>query len=276
MSIKLHHLAVLVVALVLAIPLVASGDSEPSGPAGGGSPSMELFAAPAATPNVPVAYIATGLNFPDALAASAAAGGQRAPVLLVTQSSIPLETATELTRLSPDSIVVVGGTAVISTTVETALHAYTSGAVTRLAGANRYATAAAISSATFPTSGLTSGTTARGEYGLAFNAVSAGDIGTDTFMFGFTMSAPPVVELIRQGNTGSAACPGSTAMPEAEPGHLCVYEAHGFGLSTLCVFSPSVNSCLTNNADPFGAAVWATASGAGIAYSYGTWAATSP
>jgi putative cell wall-binding protein len=75
-------------------------------------------------PGAPVAYTATGLNFPDALAAAAAAARLGGPVLLVQQNAIPAEAKTELTRLQAARIVIAGGTAVVSTTVQTQLAAY--------------------------------------------------------------------------------------------------------------------------------------------------------
>ncbi len=102
------------------------------------------------SPGMPVAYVAIGGNFPDALAAGAAAVRRGGPVLLVNGSSIPGATATELSRLDPARIVVVGGTSIISASVVNQLTAYaTTGDVRRIAGANRYATAAAISRDTF-------------------------------------------------------------------------------------------------------------------------------
>jgi putative cell wall-binding protein len=98
----------------------------------------------------PVAYVATGRSFPDALSAGAAAGRIGGPVLLVQPGGIPAPIRTELTRLRPQRIVVVGGTAVVSDAVLTALRSFTSGGVTRQAGANRYATSAAISAGAFP------------------------------------------------------------------------------------------------------------------------------
>ncbi|HEY8439040.1 MAG TPA: cell wall-binding repeat-containing protein, partial [Candidatus Limnocylindrales bacterium] len=63
-------------------------------------------------------------NFPDALAAAAAAARLGGPVLLVQQSAIPAEAKTELTRLQAARIVIAGGTAVVSTSVQTQLAAY--------------------------------------------------------------------------------------------------------------------------------------------------------
>jgi putative cell wall-binding protein len=101
------------------------------------------------TPGVPVAYVAVGSNFPDALAGAAAAGHVGAPVLLVRTDAIPAPIAAELARLAPGRIVVLGGPSVVSGAVESALHGYTAGTVTRLAGADRYSTAVAVSQATY-------------------------------------------------------------------------------------------------------------------------------
>ncbi len=101
-------------------------------------------------PGVPVAYIATGLNFPDALTGGAAAAKAGGPLLLVLPDLIPTQVSAELTRLTPASIVVLGGTGAVSDSVLTSLQTYTSGAVTRVAGADRYATAASLA-ASFPT-----------------------------------------------------------------------------------------------------------------------------
>jgi putative cell wall-binding protein len=100
-------------------------------------------------PGVPVAYVATGRNFPDALAVGPVAGLQRGPVLLTDPSSIPDSTRSELARLRPQRIVVVGGEGVVSPGVVQQLQAYTSQPVGRLAGPDRYATAAQVARASF-------------------------------------------------------------------------------------------------------------------------------
>jgi glucose/arabinose dehydrogenase/putative cell wall-binding protein len=101
------------------------------------------------SPGAPVAYVATGLNFPDALAGSAAAAHAGGPVLLVTTNGIPAATAAELGRLNPGTIRVLGGPGAVSNGVMAALDPYTAGPVVRLWGPDRYSTAAAISAATF-------------------------------------------------------------------------------------------------------------------------------
>jgi putative cell wall-binding protein len=80
------------------------------------------------SPGVPVVYIAYAYNFPDALAAAAAAGTRQGPILYVdTSGPIEADTAAELTRLQPQTIDVLGGTAVISEAVKTALGPYLTG-----------------------------------------------------------------------------------------------------------------------------------------------------
>ena len=130
----------LAVILAITVVVVARPDSASAGNGAG--------------PHTQVVYIATGENFPDALGAAATAALGLGPVLLVQQNSVPGPTLAELNRLQPPEIVIVGGTAVISNAVKTQLEGLGWGpTVTRIAGANRYDTAAQLSQATFPTSG---------------------------------------------------------------------------------------------------------------------------
>lgn len=67
-----------------------------------------------------VVYVATGLNYPDALAGGALAGSEDNPVLMVKGTQANLDGAlgqeiqAELARLNPDRVVILGGTAVVS------------------------------------------------------------------------------------------------------------------------------------------------------------------
>lgn len=99
-------------------------------------------------PGVPRVYVGTGRSYPDALAAGPAAARAGGPVLLTERDHLPAATAAELDRLRPAEIVVAGGTAAVSTTVERALARYAP--VRRLAGPDRYTTAAAIARDAFP------------------------------------------------------------------------------------------------------------------------------
>ncbi|MFK5645558.1 cell wall-binding repeat-containing protein [Ornithinimicrobium sp. LYQ121] len=113
---------------------------------------------------VDTVYIATGDQFADALAGSAPAAkglvptgsragveeatvapdGSPAPVLLTKTGSLPSVTAAALTELGVSNIIILGGEVAVSTAVENQLESY--GDVTRIAGANRYETAAMLAS----------------------------------------------------------------------------------------------------------------------------------
>ena len=93
----------------------------------------------------PVAYVASGTGFADAVSAAPAAARDGGPVLLTRALTLPDATARELTRLAPGRVVVVGGPSVVSDAVLASIAALLPGAtMTRLAGADRYATSAAI------------------------------------------------------------------------------------------------------------------------------------
>ncbi|PRY68881.1 putative cell wall-binding protein [Glaciihabitans tibetensis] len=100
-------------------------------------------------PGVEVAYVANGLNFPDALSGAPVAAQAGAPILLTLAGEIPASIKAELGRVKPGRIVVLGGVNSVSEAVKTQLDAYTAGTVTRLAGADRFAASAAISAESF-------------------------------------------------------------------------------------------------------------------------------
>lgn len=88
--------------------------------------------------------LATGQNFPDALAASAHAGKNApAPIILTTTAALSDEASAALDKIKPTNVTVVGGTAAVSEGVVTSVK--NKGiTVTRVAGTDRYATAAEI------------------------------------------------------------------------------------------------------------------------------------
>lgn len=107
-------------------------------------------------PGVPVVYIADGLSYPDALSAPAAAAKQGGPLLWVQPTSIPASVLTELKRLAPKKIVVVGGTSEVNATVYSKLAALVPAAtpanIVRLGSSDPYATSRAVVSYAFGTS----------------------------------------------------------------------------------------------------------------------------
>lgn len=107
--------------------------------------------------DVDTIYIASGDNFPDALAGAARAAAEGQPVLLVPDVNnrrLPALTLGAITQLDPDNLVILGGTPAVSQATEDALEdfvAETPGLdadISRLFGDNRYETAVAISEGT--------------------------------------------------------------------------------------------------------------------------------
>lgn len=96
-----------------------------------------------------VAYIANGAMFPDALSGAPVAGGDDGPLLLSSSTILPAAVATELKRIKPARIVILGGTGSISVAVARQLEGYTAGSVARVAGVDRYSTSVAVSKASF-------------------------------------------------------------------------------------------------------------------------------
>jgi putative cell wall-binding protein len=96
-------------------------------------------------------YLATGTNFPDALAAGGAAGADGAPVLLTQPNDVPDTVLAAIDAIDPAEVVLLGGTTAISDAVKTEVE--TAAPTVRRAGPTRYDTAAALSSATFEVTG---------------------------------------------------------------------------------------------------------------------------
>lgn len=95
-------------------------------------------------PGVPVAYVATGTDFPDALSGGAAAAALGGPVLLTSGSTLNPDAAAELQRLAPRRIVIVGTTGAVTAAAEATLRTLAP-EVVRLSGSDRFETSRAVS-----------------------------------------------------------------------------------------------------------------------------------
>ncbi|GEM_PF-2602148 len=168
--------------------------------------ATDAFTAP-----VSVAYVATGLDFPDALAGGAAAGAAGAPLLLTAGDTVPAATAAALQTLSPSEIVVLGGTGVVSDAVVAQLSAIAP--TRRVWGADRYATAAAVSADRF-----TAATTVFAATGLDFpdalaGAAAAGAKGSPVLLVGRdTVPSPTSTEITRLGPSEIIVLGGSAVV----------------------------------------------------------------
>jgi putative cell wall-binding protein len=96
---------------------------------------------------VSTVILARGDDFPDALAASALAGVKDAPIVLTSSTAFTDVAQTEIRRLAPSEVIIVGGYSAVAQATEEALGSSafpTVTAVTRLAGSDRYDTARMI------------------------------------------------------------------------------------------------------------------------------------
>ncbi len=131
-----------------------------------------------------VAVMASGADFPDALAASYLAGASAAPVVLTQADQLTAAARQALEATGVSGVLLVGGTNAVSGTVVTELETlgYT---VDRIAGGNRYATARAIAESV-PVAQIgslddTIGRTALLASGVAFpDALSGGPLAYDS------------------------------------------------------------------------------------------------
>jgi putative cell wall-binding protein len=99
----------------------------------------------------PVAYVAAGEAFPDALSASSAAAAQDRPVLLVAGAAenVPQASMDLLRSRGVTSVVIAGGPQAVSSGIEAQLRA-AGIAVTRKAGLDRYETSLALAQYAYP------------------------------------------------------------------------------------------------------------------------------
>lgn len=107
------------------------------------------------TAGAAMAFIATGTNFPDALAASAAAAMYDGPVVLVNGAaeSVDNDTLSVLDTLGAAEVLIAGGEGVVSPGIEESLvDEFGVDQVKRLAGDDRYGTSIAINAHVFSTS----------------------------------------------------------------------------------------------------------------------------
>ncbi|MFK5689780.1 cell wall-binding repeat-containing protein [Ornithinimicrobium sp. LYQ92] len=76
----------------------------------------------------PVVHVATGLDYPDALAASALAGFQQVPVMLSRQDSVPAQVLDAIVGVDPAQVFLLGGTNALTDNVMTTIEDALSGA----------------------------------------------------------------------------------------------------------------------------------------------------
>ncbi|WP_099203532.1 BspA family leucine-rich repeat surface protein [Miniphocaeibacter massiliensis] len=88
-----------------------------------------------------IVILASGENYADKLTATVLANTMDSPILLTSKASLPKEILTEIQRLSPTKIIIIGGEGAISKNVEKPLSKYK---IERIVGASRYGTAVKV------------------------------------------------------------------------------------------------------------------------------------
>lgn len=144
--------AALVVGGVLAVPTAASAAPTVERISGADRYATAAAVSRAAYPTAGSAntvVLASGEGFADSLSAGSIAAKLGGPLLLTAAASLPSATGTELTRLAPAHVVILGGTSVVSAAVEASIRAIVPDTA-RIAGADRYATSVAAVRAAFP------------------------------------------------------------------------------------------------------------------------------
>lgn len=92
----------------------------------------------------PGAVLASGETFPDGVSAGPVAAALRGPLLLTPRLTLHPQVRTELARLSPDRVVVAGGTGAVGLASQLGAESATGVEAERAAGTDRYATSSAL------------------------------------------------------------------------------------------------------------------------------------
>ncbi|MHB8706020.1 MAG: cell wall-binding repeat-containing protein [Coriobacteriia bacterium] len=101
-----------------------------------------------------VVIIATGSDWPDALGGATLAAAVDGPILLTKKNELPAVVLSEIVRLGARHAIILGGKSAVGPAVEAKLLTVVE-TVERIAGTDRYKTAAAIAKASVATSGST-------------------------------------------------------------------------------------------------------------------------
>ncbi|QHC72960.1 cell wall-binding repeat-containing protein [Rathayibacter sp. VKM Ac-2805] len=159
------------------------------------------------SPGIPVLYVASGANWPDALSAGPAAAALGGALLLTDPDRLPRVVSDEIRRLRPERVVVVGSELSVSPGVLSAIRSIVGG-TERIGGTDRYDTSRRIVADAFGT----------GPYSNMFVAT-----GTN---FPDALSAAPIAGwraqpvLLVDGATSGADSATATAVRDLAPEHV--------------------------------------------------------
>jgi putative cell wall-binding protein len=177
-------------------------------------------------------YLASGFDFPDALAAAPAAVKSGGALLLTSPGSLPASVKAELSRLAPKQVVIVGGVGAVSAAVEAEVAALLPAAARqRIGGADRYETSRLLATKIFGTSASTYIATGAGfADALAASAVAGAKGAAVVLVEGSAAAADPAtLAALKQLGTTSAVIAGGTGAVSA--GVAASFGSAGIGVT---------------------------------------------
>ncbi|MHB8670385.1 MAG: cell wall-binding repeat-containing protein [Acidimicrobiales bacterium] len=209
--------------------------------------TARLIAADSFPSGAPTVIVASGQNFPDALAASYLAGDRGSPVLLTaTEAPVPPPTLAALTALRAKNVILLGLSAAISPAVQNQLATTASAspaggtlAVTRIGGATRYDTMLAVDETPLPGAGSLAGKkTAILASGARFpDALSVGPLSWanrfPTVLTDPTVLSPQAAQALRDMGVAQVLIAGGTAAVSDG----VEQSVHALGISTFQRFA---------------------------------------
>lgn len=163
---------------------------------------------------VSTVIVANGQNFPDALSAGALGAKLKAPLLLTGAATLDAATKTELQRLNPTRVLVIGGTGAVSAAafnqIKSAMPALSADKFERISGKSRYETSIAIAKRGWTTSGTVFAVTGESFADALSAGAAAGKLGVPVVLVPGSKSAAPAVtlQLLTQLNTTSVRIAG--------------------------------------------------------------------
>ncbi len=123
------------------------------------------------------------------------------------------------------------------------------------------------------TAAAPAGVTLRGNYALS--QTGSTNFAVNAFSFTLRLSAAPVPHYINVGAVPPADCPGTALNPQANAGHLCVYEANATNTTNRGVFNAESAGGSIGFASREGSGIFMYPATTSQAYVWGSWAVTS-
>lgn len=108
----------------------------------------------------------------------------------------------------------------------------------------------------------------RGSYMTGGTAAAAGAFLNDAVSYGVTLSDAPAVHFIADGAAVPVGCSGTATAPNAQAGHLCVFEAANTNHGAVSIFQITGGG----GSSTMGAILIGSSVAAGTSFSAGSWA----